>query len=206
MQTQWLGKGIDFNEALNLQLALLEQRAAGEIEDTLLLLEHAPIYTIGRTRDKTSLRDSSHLPHPVIEIGRGGQATFHGPGQLVGYAILDLNNHGRDLHLYMRSIEEALIQTCETYNIAATRREGMTGVWVGNRKLASIGVGVRKWISYHGFAINIETQSLPPFEWITPCGLDGVRMTCINDEANQTTTSQEFGERFAEKFKSALSH
>lgn len=157
-------------------------KSAGEI---IFLLEHEPVYTIGRLRDQSSLRESAALPHPVFETNRGGQATYHGPGQLVGYPILDLNPRGKDLHDHLRKLEDALIRACAAFGVNAGRRDGLTGVWVENRKLASIGVGVRKWISMHGFAINITAESLPPFFAITPCGLDGVSMTSLSAEAGR---------------------
>jgi lipoyl(octanoyl) transferase len=159
---------------------------AGTGDETILLLEHEAVYTIGRLRDQSSLRDPAALPFPVYETNRGGQATYHGPGQLVGYPILDLNARGRDLHQHLRKIEDALIRACSGFGVTAGRREGLTGVWVENRKLASIGVGVRKWISMHGFALNITRQCLPPFFAITPCGLDGVSMTNLESEAGRT--------------------
>jgi lipoyl(octanoyl) transferase len=131
------------------------------------------------------------LPFPVYETNRGGQATYHGPGQLVGYPILDLNVRGRDLHRHLRKIEEALIRACSGFGVIAGRRDGLTGVWVENRKLASIGIGVRKWISMHGFALNITRQCLPPFFAITPCGLDGVTMTSLESETGRTITMPE---------------
>jgi lipoyl(octanoyl) transferase len=118
-----------------------------------------------------------------VEICRGGQATYHGPGQLVGYPVLDLQQHGRDLHRYLRALEDALITLCAGFNVPAARQDGMTGVWVGPRKLASIGVGVRHWISLHGFALNITPESLTGFNAIVPCGLTGVSMTCLATEA-----------------------
>ncbi len=160
----------------------------GTARDTLFLLEHEPVYTIGRLRDQSSLRSSASLPHPVFETNRGGQATYHGPGQLVGYPIFDLNPRGRDLHLHLRLIEDALIAACSDLGVAADRRQGLTGVWVEDRKLASIGVGVRRWISMHGFAINVTRESLPAFLSITPCGLDGVGMTCLAAEVSEPLT------------------
>jgi len=180
-----LGEAQDFNKIWQLQESLVAERRKGSIADTLLLLEHDPVYTIGRTRDQSSLRETSCLPHPVVEINRGGQGTYHGPGQLVGYAILDLNQYKRDLHLHLRNLEEALIRTLSDYGIKANRRDGLTGVWVGGRKIASLGVGVRKWITLHGFALNVQTNSLPPFQHITPCGLDGISMTCAEEEAGR---------------------
>jgi lipoyl(octanoyl) transferase len=169
-----------------LQYDLVDQRRTGAIGDTVLLLEHEPVYTIGRTPDKSSLSSQAGspavpLPHPVVEISRGGQATYHGPGQLVGYPVLDLQHRGRDLHQYLRALESALIAFSCHLGAEAGRREGMTGVWVGSRKLASIGVGARQWISMHGFAINIAGP-LDGFSAITPCGIDGVTITSLERE------------------------
>ena len=180
LEVCWLGR-IEFSEALAQQEALVKQRVNGEIADQLLLLEHEPVYTIGRTPDQSSLRDSSLLPHPVLQINRGGQATYHGPGQLVGYPILDLRKRGQDLHRYLRALEEILIEVLRLYGIAAGRRESLTGVWVQDRKIASIGVGVRHWITMHGFALNVGGD-LAPFRQITPCGIAGVEMTSIERE------------------------
>ena len=177
-----------YADGLALQQRTVEAILAGEGEDTVFLLEHEPVYTIGRLRDQSSLRATASLPHPVFETNRGGQATYHGPGQLVGYPILDLNPRGRDLHLHLRIIEDALIAACADLGVGAGRRDGMTGVWVEDRKLASIGVGVRKWVSMHGFAINVTRESLPPFLSITPCGLDGVSMTCLEAESSVPVT------------------
>ena len=176
---------IAYAAALRLQEQCVEAILAGTGPETILLLEHQPVYTIGRLRDQSSLRDSAALPFPVVETNRGGQATYHGPGQWVGYPILDLNARGRDLHQHLRALEEALIRVSAGFGVSAGRRDGLTGVWVENRKLASIGVGVRKWISMHGFAINITAASLPPFFAITPCGLDGVAMTSLSAEAGR---------------------
>ena len=169
---------------MQLQNDLVDRVLIGEQAETILLLEHQPVYTIGRLKNQSSLGNPMELPHPVHETNRGGQATYHGPGQLVGYPILNLNSRGKDLHKHLRLIEDALIQSCAAFGVDAGRRDGLTGVWVENRKLASIGVGVRKWIRMHGFAINITRQSLPPFLAITPCGLDGVSMTCLESEAD----------------------
>ena len=176
---------IGWQQAYELQEQLLEQRLEGAIPDTVLLLEHEPVFTIGRTPDKTSLRAAEALPYPVIETNRGGQATYHGPGQLVGYLILDLNVIGRDLHAYLRRLEDCLIALCAQFGVNAGRREGLTGVWVEDRKLASIGVGVRKWITMHGFAINITRESLRGFDPIVPCGIRDVAMTCLESEAGR---------------------
>ncbi|MFZ4592769.1 MAG: lipoyl(octanoyl) transferase LipB [Verrucomicrobiaceae bacterium] len=184
MDFRWLDR-ITWTDAFAMQERLVEQRLAGEIEDTVLLLEHEPVITIGRTPDKTSLLNAEASPFPVIETNRGGQATYHGPGQLVGYLILDLNARGRDLHVYLRQIEEVLIKVCGSFGVQAQRREGLTGVWAETRKLASIGVGVRKWITMHGFALNVTRESLRGFQPIVPCGIQDVRMTCLADEAGR---------------------
>jgi lipoyl(octanoyl) transferase len=179
---------VSYTEGLEIQEKTVAEILVGTAHDQILLLEHEPVYTIGRLRDQSSLRSPDSLPYPIFETNRGGQATYHGPGQLVGYPLLDLNPRGRDLHAHLRSIEDALIAACGDLGVAAGRRDGLTGVWVENRKLASIGVGVRKWISMHGFAINITRESLPPFLAITPCGLDGVSMTCLAAETDQEIT------------------
>lgn len=186
MNFRWLGT-IAYPEGLALQEDLVEQRSRGLIEDTVLLLEHEAVYTIGRTRDRSSLRDPLNLPHPVFETNRGGQATFHGPGQLVGYLILDLNQYGRDLHVYLRQIETLLIDFAADFGINAARREGLTGVWVENRKLASIGVGVRKWVSMHGFGLNVSSD-LSGYDAITPCGISDVTMTSLSTESHREIT------------------
>jgi len=178
-------------QGLAIQETAVDAILAGAQGDTIYLLEHDPVYTIGRLRDRSSLRDPASLPHPVVETNRGGQATYHGPGQLVGYPLLDLSKRGRDLHEHLHRIEDALIRACAGFGVEAGRREGLTGVWVGDRKLASIGVGVRKWVSMHGFAINITRESLPPFFAITPCGIDGVTMSCLETEAARPISMDE---------------
>ncbi|PYK04735.1 MAG: lipoyl(octanoyl) transferase, partial [Verrucomicrobia bacterium] len=155
LRVRWLGR-IEFADALVLQEELLAQkREDRSLKDELLLLEHEPVYTIGRTPDKSSLLGSAHLPHPLFAINRGGQATYHGPGQLMGYPIIDLRQCGQDLHRYLRWLEQLLIELLGDYGIAASRRESLTGVWIDHRKIASIGVGVRHWITMHGFALNV---------------------------------------------------
>jgi lipoyl(octanoyl) transferase len=188
LSIQWLGR-VDYQQALALQDRLVAERRADAIPDQLLLLEHDPVYTIGRTPDQTSLRDAGRLPHPVIQTNRGGQATYHGPGQLVGYPILDLRQHGQDLHRYLRAIEELLIRLCGAFGVSARRREGLTGAWVVDRKIASIGIGVRHWVSMHGFALNV-CGDLAPFQEITPCGITGVAMTSLEVESRRPVTVQ----------------
>ena len=184
---RWLGR-MNFADALALQEKIVAQkRSDPTLADTILLLEHDPVYTIGRTSDQTSLRGGSHLPHPFFQINRGGQATYHGPGQLMGYPIIDLRNCGQDLHKYLRWIEALLIEFLAGFDIEAQRREGLTGVWVEERKIGSIGVGVRHWITMHGFALNV-CGDLSPFGQITPCGISNVAMTSIEKETGKSVT------------------
>src|SRR5437762_9698639 len=181
LRVRWLGR-MDFATALALQEEIvLKRHRDSSMEDQLLLLEHEPVYTIGRTPDQSSLLGAGHLPHPLFVINRGGQATYHGPGQLMGYPIIDLRRCGHDLHKYLRWLEQLLIKVLTEHGIAATRRESLTGVWVEDRKIASIGVGVRHWITMHGFALNV-CGDLSPFNHIVPCGINNVAMTSMEKE------------------------
>ncbi|MFZ1220940.1 MAG: lipoyl(octanoyl) transferase LipB [Chthoniobacterales bacterium] len=194
MKARWLGR-LSFADALSLQEQLVsEKRADASLDDELLLLEHEPVYTIGRTPDQSSLRGAGHLPHPLFPINRGGQATYHGPGQLVGYPIIDLRRCGQDLHRYLRWLEDLLVETLGETGIAASTRNGLTGVWVADRKIASIGVGVRHWITMHGFALNV-CGDLSPFEQIVPCGISNVTMTSIERETGRALTVLEMAAR-----------
>jgi lipoyl(octanoyl) transferase len=196
LETRWLGR-IGFAEALVRQEELVRsKRANPAAPDELWLLEHDPVYTIGRTPDQSSLRGANHLPHPLFQINRGGQATYHGPGQLVGYFLLDLRRHGQDLHRYLRWIEQFLIELLTSYGIEAGTRDGLTGVWVEQRKIASIGVGVRHWITMHGFALNVSGD-LSAFDAITPCGIANVTMTSVEKETGIPEPLQTMAERAA---------
>jgi lipoyl(octanoyl) transferase len=184
LQVHRLGR-TDFANALALQEEIVaKKRADPSHPDELLLLEHEPVYTIGRTPDQSSLLGAAHLPHPLFAINRGGQATYHGPGQLMGYPIIDLRGCGQDLHKYLRWLEQLLIEMLAQYEIAATQRTSLTGVWIDDRKIASIGVGVRHWITMHGFALNV-CGDLSPFNQIVPCGIDNVAMTSMEKETGQ---------------------
>jgi len=184
LRVRWLGR-MQFAAALALQEEILAKKRKDRLSaDELLLLEHEPVYTIGRTTDRSSLLGATHLPHPLFSINRGGQATYHGPGQLMGYPIIDLHRCGQDLHRYLRWIEQLLIELLTGYGIAASRRESLTGVWVENRKIASIGVGVRHWITMHGFALNV-CGDLSPFNHIVPCGINKIAMTSIEKETEK---------------------
>jgi lipoyl(octanoyl) transferase len=181
LQVRWLGR-MEFADALALQEEIVaKKREDRSLGDELLLLEHEAVYTIGRTPDKSSLLGSARLPHPLFAINRGGQATYHGPGQLMGYPIIDLRRCGQDLHRYLRWLEQLLIELLVDYGIAASRRESLTGVWAGQRKIASIGVGVRHWITMHGFALNV-CGDLSPFNYIIPCGINNIAMTSMEKE------------------------
>jgi len=195
MKVVWLGR-IEFSKGLEIQAEALEQ-CDRTGEETLFLLEHEPVYTIGRRLDKSSLGNASYLPHPVFEINRGGQATYHGLGQLVGYPILDLKKRGKDLHVYLRSLETAVIRLVGSFGVEAEFCDGKTGVWVQNRKIASIGIGVRRWITMHGFALNVSSD-LTGFLSITPCGLAGVRMTSLSLELDREVSLEEVRDRAAE--------
>ena len=184
LNVRWLGR-MEFDHALALQEEIVaKKRNERVLEDQLLLLEHEPVYTIGRTPDQSSLLGAAHLPHPLFAINRGGQATYHGPGQLMGYPIIDLRRCGQDLHKYLRWLEHLLIELLAEHGIEASRRESLTGVWVGGRKIASIGVGVRHWITMHGFALSV-CGDLSPFNHIVPCGINNVAMTSMEKETGQ---------------------
>ena len=188
MKVRWLGR-MSFPDALALQEQLVaNKRADHSLGDELLLLEHDPVYTIGRTPNQSSLLGAAHLPYPLFPINRGGQATYHGPGQLIGYPIIDLRRCGQDLHRYLRWLEDLLVETLAELAITATTRSGLTGVWVENRKIASIGVGVRHWITMHGFALNV-CGDLSPFDQIVPCGIANVTMTSIEKETGEAHTA-----------------
>ena len=203
-EQRWLGR-VTFEEALGLQEELVaKKRENRDASDELLLLEHEPVYTIGRTPDQSSLVDAAHLPHPLFAINRGGQATYHGPGQLIGYPIIDLRRCGQDLHRYLRWLEELLIQTLAIYEISARTRPGLTGVWVDKRKIASIGVGVRHWITMHGFALNV-CGDLAPFDRIIPCGIRDVTMTSIEREAGKPFSVVDVAAMFEKLAQSRIS-
>ena len=175
-----------YGEVLELQRRLCRARQSGEItEDLLLLVEHSPVVTLGRGTKATSLPHSPDQIRErgveVFEVERGGDVTFHGPGQLVGYPILDLTHHKQDLHWYLRAVEEALIDALGVLQIEADRNPGLTGVWTGGRKIASIGIHVKQWVTFHGFALNVTTD-LDYFDLIVPCGIAGVTMTSLQRE------------------------
>jgi len=173
---------VPYEDALTWQRQLADDRIAGRLShDVLLLLEHPPVVTLGRNSH------AAHLLRPhgieVFEVERGGDVTFHGPGQLVGYPILDLRAYKQDLHWYLRTLEQALIEALDLLAIPAERNPGLTGVWTrgGGRKIASIGIHVKQWVTWHGFALNVTTD-LADFDRIVPCGIQGVEMTSVLKE------------------------
>src|SRR5687767_11838038 len=183
-----------YAEVLELQRAVARARISGEVaEDVLLLVEHPPVVTLGRSSKGAHLVASAELLAArgveLFEVERGGDVTFHGPGQLVGYPIVDLKRHKQDLHWYLRQVEEALIRAVARYGISGERNPTFTGVWTSGRKLASIGVHARDWVTWHGFALNVSTD-LSYFDLIVPCGIQSVTMTSIEREvADQAVPS-----------------
>lgn len=175
---------VPYKKALNIQKNLLKKRINDEINDSLVLLQHPPTVTTGRRGNPDNLLvtekklNKSGITFEIIS--RGGDATFHGPGQLVGYPIMDLSRFGKDVHKYLRDLEKLLILTLSEFNIESRTIEKLTGVWVKRSKIASIGIGVRRWTTYHGFALNVNTD-LSFFDLIVPCGIPNVRMTSIKD-------------------------
>lgn len=198
-----------YGEALDLQRRLAGARIAGEIaEDVLLLLEHPPVVTLGRTsKEKNLISSAEYLASrgiELFEVERGGGVTFHGPGQLVGYPIIDLKRHKKDLHWYLRQVEEALVLALASYSIPAERNPGLTGVWTRGRKIASIGVHARDWVTWHGFALNVTTD-LAYFDLIVPCGITGVVMTSIACELGEATTLDDATREVSRSFASVFS-
>lgn len=172
----------EYREALERQLALVERRIRGEVPDTLVFTEHAPVYTLGARPGAQAhlLWQTAQLEAAgigVVKTNRGGDITYHGPGQIVAYPILSLRER-RDLHAYLRGLEEALIKTVARFGISAGRREGLTGIWVGPRKLAAIGVAVKSWVTYHGLALNVDPD-LGHFAGIVPCGITDGTVTSM---------------------------
>jgi lipoate-protein ligase B len=196
-----------YGEVLDLQRRLCRERVQRlRSEDVLLLVEHDPVITLGRGTRETSLplsRDALEARGlEVFEVERGGDVTMHAPGQLVGYPIFDLQRHRPDLHWYLRQLEEALIVALGRLGIAAERNPGLTGVWTGGRKIASIGIHVKQWVTFHGFALNVTT-AMDLFDLIVPCGIPGVTMTSVARELGGETP--DLGERVRREVVDAFS-
>ena len=194
-----------YAEALELQRSIARDRISGAIsQDVLLLMEHPPVVTLGRSSKEKNLTASPEFLQSrgveLFEVERGGDVTFHGPGQLVGYPIIDLKRHRQDLHWYLRSLELALINTLADYGIPGERNTSYTGVWTRGKKIASIGVHARDWVTWHGFALNVTTE-LSYFNLIVPCGIDGVVMTSIARETGvEDVSAHDVIERVTAKF------
>lgn len=190
---------IDYEQALALQEDLVARRARDEVPDTLLLLEHPSVFTLGRGVDASSLPQNDATPQ--VRINRGGDITWHGPGQIVGYWIRKLEVGRRDLHAHLRLIEENLIDALAALGVAAGRNEGFTGVWTGGKKIASIGVAVRSWVTYHGFALNVAVDETI-YDVFRPCGLDGQVMTdlraVLGDEPDDFAVHAALADAFTE--------
>jgi lipoyl(octanoyl) transferase len=182
---------VPYGEAWDLQRSLAGAVSQGAIPDTVILLEHPPVVTLGRRTDETA---ELHVPDDadveVVETDRGGKSTYHGPGQLVCYPILDLRRHGRDVKQYVRNLEEALIRTIAPFDLTGERIEGLTGVWLTHppRKIASIGVHVSRWVTTHGYALNVDLDPAPFTEWITACGLEDAMFTTLARETGRRLT------------------
>jgi lipoate-protein ligase B len=198
-----------YAEALELQRQIARDRISGAIpQDVLLLVEHPPVVTLGRASKEKNLISSPEFLKSkgveLFEVERGGDVTFHGPGQLVGYPIVDLKRHRQDLHWYLRKIEEALINTLADFGIPGERNTAYTGVWTRGKKIASIGVHAREWVTWHGFALNVTTD-LSYFDLIVPCGINGVVMTSIARELGLEQVSiQDVRDRVSAKFAEAF--
>lgn len=202
LKVDWLGR-VSYESGLQIQTELAERKAQDAmIPDQLFLLEHDPVYTVGRS---VSLEDAEfhNLPYPALQINRGGKVTYHGPGQLVGYAVLDLRTRAQDLHRHLRLLEEGLVEVARHFGVDAHSRDGLTGVWCAERKLASIGVGVRRWVTMHGFALNV-CGALEGFNHITPCGLTGVKVTSLEQEGASGLSMDGVAKVAAEAFKRLL--
>lgn len=200
---------LGYEQALELQRNLARDRISGAIpQDLLLLVEHPPVVTLGRSSKQKHLVASPEFLQSkgveLFEVERGGDVTFHGPGQLVGYPIIDLKRHRQDLHWYLRKIEEALINSLDDYGIPGERNTAYTGVWTRGKKIASIGVHARDWVTWHGFALNVSTD-LSYFDLIVPCGIDGVVMTSIARELGSDDISmQDVRDRVTARFAAAF--
>jgi len=195
---------VPYGDALDLQKALVEERRSGRIPDLLLLLQHPPVITLGVRRDSRShvTASEAHLAMREIEVhesGRGGDVTYHGPGQIVGYPILDLRPDRCDVHRYVRDLEEVMIRVCADYGVAARRVEGLSGAWVGAEKIGAIGVRISRWITSHGFAFNVTTR-LEDFRLIVPCGIADRGVTSLAKLLGEAPSIVEVEDRFIRRF------
>ncbi|MGI9111546.1 MAG: lipoyl(octanoyl) transferase LipB [Gaiellaceae bacterium] len=194
MKGGYLNLGVvPYGEAWELQRSIAAAVSEGAIPDTILLLEHPPVVTMGRRTDEGELHIPDDAEVELVETDRGGKSTFHGPGQLVCYPILDLNRHGRDVKRYCRDLEEAIRQTLAAFGLEGERIEGLTGVWLTPppRKIASIGIHISRWVTTHGYALNVDLDPAPFTQWITACGLEDAAFTTIARELSRRVTVDE---------------
>jgi len=188
---------VPYGEAFELQQTLAGAVSQGAVPETVIFLEHSPVVTTGRRTGADELHVPDGVDVEVAETDRGGRSTFHGPGQLVCYPILDLNRHGRDVKKYVRDLEESLVRTLNAFGLTGTRIEGLTGIWMpphdgmGPRKIASIGVHVSRWVTTHGYALNVDLDPAPFTDWITACGLDDAQFTTMALELERPVTVDE---------------
>jgi lipoyl(octanoyl) transferase len=200
---------VPYNEALDLQKALVEDRRAGRIPDTLLLLEHPHVITLGvkladaRSHIVASPEVLAERGVEVIETGRGGDVTYHGPGQLVAYPILDLKPDRQDVHRYVRDLEAVMIRLCASYGVTADRSSGLSGAWVGDRKIGAIGVRISRWITSHGLAFNVSTD-VSYFDLIVPCGIADKGVTSLSVELGRAASVDEVADALVQAFASVF--
>ncbi len=194
---------MDYGKAYWIQKRLHQRRVAGLTRDVLILVEHAPVLTMGRDagREHILVGDDVLQRHGILiyQVERGGDVTYHGPGQLVGYPVLDLTRWGRDLHGYVRRLEEVIIRTLACYGVTAGRREGYPGVWVGDKKVAALGVAVKRWVTMHGFAFNINSH-LEHFQFIVPCGISEYGVTSLAEVLGQEQDFREVSRVLKKQF------
>mgnify|MGYP003320381187 FL=1 len=197
-----------YKEVWDLQKELVEKRRNGQINDTLILVEHEPVYTLGKNADENHILQHSPQDVKTYHIERGGDVTFHGPGQLVGYPIMDLHNYNKSISCYMRSLEQLIIDTLAEFRVTAERKDGLTGVWVGDEKIAALGVRVTRWITMHGFALNVSPD-LTYYSGIIPCGIFEYGVTSmakqLTDEVAVDSVKQVLIEKFMNQFQTAES-
>jgi lipoyl(octanoyl) transferase len=184
---------VPYREAWELQRSLAADVARGARPDTVLLLEHPPVVTLGRRTEPGELHIPQGAKVEIVETDRGGKSTYHGPGQLVCYPIFDLTRHGQDVKTYCRDLEEALIDTLGPLGLEATRIEGLTGIWMQHppRKIASIGIHISKWVTTHGYALNVDLDPAPFTDWITACGIEEAQFTTIARELERPVAVDE---------------
>jgi lipoate-protein ligase B len=194
---------VPYGRGLELQEQLVARRQRGEIPDQLLLLEHDPVFTLGRNARSENVLFPAELLRQrgfdVHETGRGGDVTYHGPGQVVGYPILDLSPDRRDVHRYVRDLEEVMIRTCAGYGVEAGRIDGLTGTWVGREKIGAIGVRISRWVTSHGFAFNVTTD-LAAFQLIVPCGIRDMGVTSLERRLGRRVPLDEVEDRLVAAF------